>query len=238
MDEFEFIVTKKDAFVAIDFNRPEEGNAMTRPMMEKLALEIRRAASDEETRAVVLKARGDMFCRGRDGRGEAPLPTPYERRVKGIGPILGVYEAIQAASVPVVALVQGAAIGFGAALAGASDITLASDKASFAFTEIQHEIPPTLAMSAVLRNVPPKALTYLIYSAETLSAFEAVGFGLASRVFAHDEFDALSAEFLAKLTSRPRVVLETVKKFQFHATGASPALASEYAGALMTVVRS
>ena len=238
MQDFSFLVTENDAVATIDLNRPEEGNALTRPMMVDLALSIRRLAQAEATKLLVIKARGTAFCRGRDGRGETPFASPYERRTKGLGAILDVYAAIQASPVPVIALVQGPAIGFGAALAGACDITLASDEASFAFPEILHDIAPTLAMSAVLRNVPAKALTYLIYSADTVSAAEAVGFGLASKVFAEAEFEASAEAFIAKLAIRPRVVLETVKKFQFHATHAGPALASEYAGALMTVVRS
>jgi enoyl-CoA hydratase/carnithine racemase len=236
--DFQLLTAADGPVFSIDLNRPEEGNSLTRPMMEMLAAAIRRGASAEDTRVIVIKARGDAFCRGRDGRGETAAASPYERRVKALGPVLGVYEAIHAASVPIVALVQGAAIGFGAALAGACDVTLTSDRARFAFTEILHDIPPVLAMSAVLHNVPPKALSYLIYSADEVGAAEAVEFGLASKVFPNGDFEALAAAFVARLASRPRVVLETVKKFQHNAAGTSAATIADYAGALLAIVRS
>jgi enoyl-CoA hydratase/carnithine racemase len=155
-----------------------------------------------------------------------------------MGAVLSVYDAIQAAPIPVVACVQGPAIGFGAALAGASDITLASDAARFSFTEIKHGIPPTMAMAAVLRNVPAKALTYLIYSAQELSAQEAVAFGLASRVLPKATFEQDAEAFVSELAGRPRLVLETIKKFQQHATGLPAPMVSEYAGTLLALVRS
>lgn len=238
MQDFEFPVTVADSVATLDLNRPEEGNALTRPMIETLAATIRRLAADEQTRLIVLKARGELFCRGRDGRGEAAFKSPHERLTKAMGPVLAVYEAIGSAPVPIVALVQGPAVGFGAALAGACDITLSSDAASFAFTEILHDIPPTMAMAAVLRNVPPKALAYLIYSAEKVSAAQAQEVGLVSKVYPSAEFEAAGAAFIATLAVRPRVILETIKKFQRHATGARQELVAEYAGTLLAVVRS
>jgi enoyl-CoA hydratase/carnithine racemase len=239
MDNFEFAVTRGGPVASIDLSRPEEGNALTRPMMVQLAGIIRDLGASEETRVIVLKARGSEFCRGRDTRGENYQGlSPNDIRIKAMGAVLGVYDAIQAAPIPVVACVQGPAIGFGAALAGASDITLASDAARFSFTEIKHGIPPTMAMAAVLRNVPAKALTYLIYSAQELSAQEAVSFGLASRVYPHASFEKETDAFVSELAGRPRLVIETIKKFQQHATGLPAPMVSEYAGTLLALVRS
>jgi enoyl-CoA hydratase len=208
-------------------------------MMVQLAGVIRDLGARADTRVIVLQARGSEFCRGRDGRGESNQGlSPHDIRVKAMGAVLGVYDAIQAVPIPVVALVQGPAVGFGAALAGASDITLASDAARFSFTEIKHGIPPTMAMAAVLRNVPAKALTYLIYSAQEVSASEAVAFGLASRVLPRAGFEKEAEAFVSELAGRPRLVLETIKKFQQHATGLPAPMVSEYAGTLLALVRS
>jgi enoyl-CoA hydratase/carnithine racemase len=234
----EFVVSEHNGVASIDVNRPDEGNALTRDMMFRLADQIRLLSAKEETRVVVIKARGPHFCRGRDGRGETREGmSPYDVRVKLMGAVLGVYEAINAAVIPVVARVHAPAIGFGAALAGGCDITLASDAARFAFSEIKHGIPPTLAMSAVMSKVAPKALAYLIYSAEEISADHAVMLGLASRVFPQATFEDSADRFLADLASRPRLVLETIKKFQQNAYGLSAQMASEYAGTLLALVR-
>jgi enoyl-CoA hydratase len=113
-----------------------------------------------------------------------------------------------------------------------------SNTASFAFPEINHGIPPTLAMSSVRRTVSAKALAYLIYSGEAIEATHAMAIGLASQVWGHDLFTAASRDFLTTLASRPRLILETIKRYQTKSEGLSREMASEYAGTLMALVRS
>src|ERR1700733_13984686 len=146
----DFAVAVEGAIARIDLNRPDEGNALTRDMMVRLAELLRRLGADPAVHVIAITARGAMFCRGRDGRGESPAGmSAYDMRAKLYAPVLGVYEAATAAAVPVVA-----------ALAVACDVTLASDAARFSFPEIEHGIPPTLAMSGVMRKIAPKALSY------------------------------------------------------------------------------
>lgn len=239
MNEFDFGLRSAGGVAAIDLNRPDEGNMVTRAMMFRLAELLREVGARPEHHLVVIEARGAEFCRGRDGQGETSAGmSALDMRVKMMGATLGVYEAIAAVKVPVLALVHGAATGFGAALAVACDITLAGSDAIFSFPEIRHGIPPTLAMAAIRRNVPPKALAYLIYSGASLTAEQAVAFGLASRVIAQERFADECAAFIAELASRPRLILETIKKYQLAAAELSDGMASEYAGTLMALVRS
>jgi enoyl-CoA hydratase/carnithine racemase len=77
-------------------------------------------------------------------------------------PILDVYDAISAAPQPVICVVQGAAYGFGCATAAACDITIAADVATFRLPEMTHDLPPTLAMSALMTKVPRKALAWMV----------------------------------------------------------------------------
>ncbi len=238
MSDFEFKVRRDGAVARVDLNRPEEGNAMTRGMMVQLSKTLAELGADQSVHVVVLEARGAQFCRGRDGKGESRAGmTPYEIRVKMMGAVLGSYQAIIDVPVPVVALVQGDALGFGAALAVACDITLASANAGFAFPEIEHDIPPTMAMCAALGKVNAKALTWLIYSAEKIDAERAAAIGLASKVLPPASFAAYTDAFLATLASRPRLVLETIKRYQAKAEHLTPDMASEYAGTLLALVR-
>lgn len=239
MSEFDFTVTRDGALARIDLNRPEEGNALTRAMMVRLAALLRELGSTPDINVVAIGGRGPQFCRGRDGRGESRAGmTPYEVRVKMMGAVLDSYQAVWDVPVPVVALVHGDALGFGAALAVGCDITLAASNARFAFPEIEHDIPPTMAMCAALGKIQAKALTYLIYSAEQIDAAPAVMLGLASKVLPQETFAADADAFLAKLAGRPRLVLETIKRYQAKAAHLTPDMASEYAGTLMALVRS
>lgn len=239
MSEFNFKVTRDGALARIDLNRPEEGNALTRAMMVRLAALLRELGGTPDINVVAIGGRGPQFCRGRDGRGESRAGmTPYEVRVKMMGAVLDSYQAVWDVPVPVVALVHGDALGYGAAVAVGCDITLAASNARFAFPEIEHDIPPTMAMCAALGKIQAKALTYLIYSAEQIDAPQAVTLGLASKVLPQETFAADADAFLAKLAGRPRLVLETIKRYQAKAAHLTPDMASEYAGTLMALVRS
>ncbi len=238
MSDFEFKVRRDGAIARVDLNRPDEGNAMTRAMMVALAGTLAELGADAGVHVVALEARGAQFCRGRDGKGESRAGmTPYEVRQKMMGAVLGSYEAIARVPVPVVALVHADALGFGAALAVACDVTLAAAGACFAFPEIEHDIPPTMAMCAALGKINSKALTYLIYSAEKISAERAAVVGLVSKVLPQAGFAADADGFLKTLASRPRLVLETIKRYQAKAEHLTPDMASEYAGTLLALVR-
>ncbi len=239
MTEFDFPVVRDGAIARVDLNRPDEGNALTRAMMSRLARVIRDAGSDPSVNVIVVEGRGAQFCRGRDGKGESRAGmTPYEVRVNMMGAVLDVYQAVADAPVPVVACVHGDALGFGAALAVSCDITLAAAHVSFAFPEIEHDIPPTMAMCAALGKVPNKALAYLIYSAETVDAVQAVALGLASRVLPSATFQDDSLAFARGLAGKPRLVLETIKRYHAKAAQLTPDMAAEYAGTLLALVRS
>ena len=231
MSEFEFKVTQKGSVSYIDLSRPHEGNALTRAMMFQLAKVLRTCGEDPSNHLLVIEASGDYFCKGRDGKGESRTGmTPYEIRVNMMGAVLDVYKAIADVPVPVVANVHADAVGFGCALAVACDLTLTSSQVKMSFPEIEHDIPPTMAMCAALGKIPAKALSYWIYSAEQL--------GMASQVYAQASFEAQTKLFIEKLSAKPRLVLETIKKYQEKATHASPDMALEYAGTLLALVRS
>lgn len=239
MAGFAFPVTKSEGVLRIDLGRPDEGNSLTRSMMRDLAEEIRKAGADPDVRVVVVEGRGAHFCKGRDGRGETTEGLrPHEVREQMMGAVLGVYAAIGACPVPVVSLVHAPAIGFGAALAGGCDITLVSDGAKLAFSEVKHGIPPTLAMAAVMKKVPQKALYWLIFSGADVTPQDALIMGLASKVYAAAAFKNEADAFLAEMATRPRLVLETIKKFMTHAQDMSAVQQSEYAGTLLALVRS
>ncbi len=239
MAEFQYPVTSANGVTRIDLGRPEEGNSITRGMMRDLAETIRLAAADPQTKVIVIEGRGAFFCKGRDGRGESSEGLrPHEVREQMMGAVLGVYAAIGASPVPVVSCVHAPAIGFGAALAGGCDITLAADNSKIAFSEVKHGIPPTLAMAAVMKKVPQKALAWLIFSGADVTPQEGIAMGLVSKVYPAASFAADTDAFLAELASRPRLVLETIKKFLLTAQDMSAAQQSEYAGTLLALVRS
>lgn len=231
------LVRTEAAIAWLDLGGAATGNVLTRHQMTMLSEAIRAAGADPEISVVAIAPAGEAFCLGRNGKGEAAEARPWDARQKQMGVTLDVYDAIAACPIPVVACVQGNAIGFGAALAGGCDITLAAQGARFALPEIKHAIPATLAMSSLVRKIPEKALAHLIYSGEDISAEEALAIGLVSKVYPAEGFAEHCSAYLSALASRQRLLLETIKRYISKAPQLSPEMASEYAGTLMALVK-
>src|ERR1700755_2078653 len=145
------------AVVTITLDRAAEGNLLFVDGVRDIA-DAFRAASATDAKVIVLRGNGADFCRGRDPKGGPPSPTAMAMRTNVCEPILDVYAAMASAHQPIVGVVQGAACGFGCATASACDITIAHDTARFKLPEMEKDLPPTLAMSAVGPRVPLKVI--------------------------------------------------------------------------------
>ena len=164
------ILVKQDGpILRITLNRPEHGNGATDPMATTLTETLLKAG--ETSRLVVLTGAGKDFCVGRAGMGQRPAVDPealVRRRQSEV--IFNSYASFRAATVPVIAVVRGLAAGYGCAIAGVADITIAAESAKFQIPEMLHRIMPTMVMSALMDRVSRKDLTYLVYSSATISA--------------------------------------------------------------------
>jgi enoyl-CoA hydratase/carnithine racemase len=184
----------------------------------------------------VLRTMGADFCRGRAPG--APSPTALTMRANVCEPILDVYDALAGIRQPVVARVQGAALGFGAAMAGACDLTIAADNARFQLPEMHRDLPPTLAISALMARVPRKALTHLVYSMAEIDAATALQLGIVSQVVPLADLDGALAKLLATMTARSPEALVAVKDFFRAAPYMDPRGIADYAGNLLAAVLS
>jgi enoyl-CoA hydratase len=225
------------AIAAITINRPAEGNVLTIDMLRELAAALRAAAASD-AKAIVLRSVGTDFCRGRDNTGAAPSPTAIKMRTNVCEPILDVYGAIADAPQPVIAVVQGAAHGFGCAIAGACDISIAAENARFQLPEMEKNLPPTLAICAVMARVPRKALTWMVYSLEDIDAQTALQLGFVSAVVPAAQLEAATAKLLATISARSPEALVAVKDFFRTAPLMDPRGAAAYAGTLLASVLS
>ena len=207
------IQTSRDGAVAgITIDRAAEGNLLTIEMVRDLT-DAFRAAGRSDAKVITLRTTGADFCRGRDNTGVPPSPTALKMRANVCEPILDAYDAIANAPQPVVCAVQGAAHGFGCAIAGACDISVAADNARFKLPEMEKNLPPTLAISALMPRTPRKALTWMVYSMDELDASTALQVGIVSAVVPAAQLDGAVSKLLASMTSRSVEALVAVKDF-------------------------
>jgi enoyl-CoA hydratase len=220
----------------ITLNRPD-GNLISNRTGAEIAAAIDAAA---DSRLIVLRGEGSDFCLGRDGKAlrAEPQRTALELRRNNTEPALLVYGAFRRTTVPVLGVVQGRAIGFGCALAALCDVTIASDDAQFQLPEMDHGIPPCLAMSALLGNVTPKGIMYLVYSTETVDAQHALMMGLVSKVVPRGDLAREADSFIAKTLSRSPPAVPAVKEYMRSAPRMEPQAAADFGSNLLAGVLS
>ena len=227
------------ALTTITLNRPDCGNLVSNAMGAELAAMIDAAAAT--SRLIVLRGAGADFCLGRDAaalRAAGPFRTALEMRRGNTEPALAVYGAFRRVTVPVLAVVQGRAIGFGCALAALSDVTLASNDSTFQLPEMDHGIPPCLAMSALLDNVAPKAIMHLVYSTEAVDAERALNMGLISKVVTRRKLELEAAAFIKKTLARVPAAVPAVKEYMRSAPRMDPQAAADFGSNLLAGVLS
>ena len=221
----------------ITIDRPAEGNLLTVDMVRALAAAVR-AAGAGDAKVIVLAGNGEDFCLGRDPNGAAPSPTAMAMRTNVCEPILDAYAAMDAARQPIVAVVQGRAHGFGCAIAAASDIAIAGDDARFKLPEMEYDLPPTLAVSALMPRVGRKALAWMVYSLTELDAVTALRYGIVSQVVGRSEFDGAVKALLATMLARSPAALCAMKDFFRSASHMEPRGQADYAANLLANVLS
>src|ERR1700749_1669895 len=176
------VLTKQDgAILHVTLNQPDRGNAVSDEMVAELTGIIEGA--DKTASIVVLRGAGKDFCVGRAVMGSTPKQDPDALERRNFSDVVfDCYGAMRNAKIPLVAVVQGTALGFGCAIAAPGHIPLASDQAVFQVPEMAHNILPTMVMSSFVDRVPRKAMSYLVYSQAEITPERALSFGIVSDV--------------------------------------------------------
>lgn len=239
MDSEAFRVEYDGRTATVWLNRPDQGNRLLTHEIRQLGRAIREAGTRSSVVAVLVRARGESFCLGRQPDPDGKAPTTALGVRSGVTePILDLYADVRATPVPVIAVAQGEAKGFGSALVGQCDLAIASDTARFSMPEMDGHLPPTLAMSAVLGKVLPKHLLHLVYTRSQIDAAEALSIGLLSQVAPAADLDATVAQTVSRLTDRSRSAICAVKEYMGLAPQLDPLAASRLAANILSVVLS
>jgi len=194
------IVTESHGAVSVlRFARPEKKNALTAQMYEDLVAGLEAAGADESVRAVALLGTGGVFTAGNDLMDFVANPPA--------GPDSPVFRFLMAASrfaKPLVAGVDGPAVGLGTTVLLHCDFVIASDRARFVMPFVPLGIVPEFASSLLLpaRSGWQRACEWLLLG-DPFDAEAAYRGGLVNRVVAPDQVDATALEWAARVAERP-----------------------------------
>ncbi|HEX5469707.1 MAG TPA: enoyl-CoA hydratase-related protein [Gaiellaceae bacterium] len=196
----------------ITLARPERRNAFD----AALIAELTEAFQDPgDARVVVLAGDGETFCAGADVEWQrSSIDLTYEENVEDALRLFRMCEAIDGCPAPVVARVQGYALGGGSGLVACSDVVVADAGAVFGFTEVRLGIIPAVISPFVLAKIGAHARRYFL-TGERFGAEAALRIGLVDEIAANDlddRVEALVSELLAGGPEAVRAAKELVRK--------------------------
>lgn len=212
---FKMIIYEKRGHVAwITLNRPEVRNAQGPPLRAELVSALELGRDDEDVYVMVITGAGDKaFSAGGDIAGFPQGPVDFMERIgmqlKGLRrPI----ELTREIPKPIIAMVNGLALGAGCELAMACDIIIASDDARFGQPEIKVGIIPGGGGTQVLpRLVGEKKAKELVFTGNIISAEEALRIGLINRVVPKEKLKEATEEFVNSLLEKSPLILKFAK---------------------------
>lgn len=182
--------------------RPEVRNAFNAEVIGELREIFEQLAKHETVRAIVLAGEGNVFCGGADVNWmRDSLALSFDQNVGDAERMSAMFRAIDRCPHPVVARIQGAALGGGAGLAAVCDVAVASDDAVFGFTETKLGIIPAVISPFVLAKIGRSQARAYFLTGERFDAERAREIGLVHRVVPiaqlDVEVDSVVAELLA-----------------------------------------
>jgi methylglutaconyl-CoA hydratase len=190
-------IERDDDLLHVTLARPETRNAFDAELIAELAEAF---VDVGKARAVVLAGEGPSFCAGADVDWmRASIALDYDSNVADANALRGMLEAIDRCPAPVVARVQGHALGGGAGLVACADIAVADEKAVFAFSEVKLGIIPAVISPFALAKIGPSAARRYFLTGERFDATTALRIGLVHEVAA--DLDAAVEVVVAELRS-------------------------------------
>ncbi len=201
-----------NGIMTVTLNRPAKLNAYNQQMGRELVAAFRRADADDDVRVVIVTGAGRAFCAGADMSpdsgffakdGEASDPGPEDRFVTRI------FECLK----PVIAAINGPAVGVGITLALPMDIRIATDAARFGFVFTRRGLVPEAGSAWFLPRVVglPQALRW-IYAGAMVGAEEALKAGLVSEIVPPDRLLARAQEIAREIADNTSPVATALSR--------------------------
>jgi enoyl-CoA hydratase/carnithine racemase len=208
-------IDHRDHVLTLTFARSDKKNALTNAMYGALADAIVAAETDKAARVIVLRGEGDMFTSGNDVGEFAMMATGA---FKGERHVTRFLDAITRSTMPLVAAVQGRAVGIGTTMLLHCDFVVLADDAKLTTPFVNLALVPEAASSLLMPLRIGYARAYQMFAlGEAMDARTALQLGVANRVVPLDQLHAEAASVAAKLAKLPAGALAATKRLMRNA---------------------
>lgn len=205
-----------DHVAVVTLQRPEVRNALNARAYGDLETVFRHIQNDGEVRAVVLTGADPAFCSGEDVKQmmTGPQREQSQARLTSVRPRLTpAAEAVLECDRPIIAAVNGVAVGWGMELSLFADIRIASDRAQFGEIFVKRGLVTDVGGMLILpRLVGPAKAAELLFTGDVIDAREAERIGLVSKVVPHEQLLGEATGLARKIAANPPLALRYLKE--------------------------
>ncbi len=195
--------TVKDGILTLRMNRPAKKNALNLEMYEALGQALEDADKNPDVRVVVITGVGDSFCAGNDLKDFTDNPPTSKN-----SPVVKFLNAISSTKVPVVAAVNGTAVGIGVTMLLHCDFVYVSKTATLSLPFVDLGLVPEAAASMLLPKLAGQArAAELLMLGEPFTPQAALDMGLANALCEPEDLEATALKTAKKLAAKPRDAL-------------------------------
>jgi enoyl-CoA hydratase/carnithine racemase len=213
----DLIYEAKDRIATITLNRPDKLNAFTGPMIDDWVKSLAEAQRDDAVNVVIVTGNGRAFCSGGDvGRMGTGEPTVLDGKNQLWEHIHRVPKTLEAMDKPVIAMVNGLAVGAGMGMCVMCDVRIASDEARFSTGYVRVGLVPGDGDTYFLPRLTgtAKALE-LLWTADFIDAAEALRVGVVQRVVPAAELREKTWAFAEQIASGPQIPIRMIKRLVY-----------------------
>ena len=207
-------VERRDAVLWVTLNRPDVHNAFNDELIGEAIHLFESLSEEKELRALVLTGSGPNFCAGADLNWMSRMVSyTREENVRDSSLLAKMYALLNSAPLPVVARVNGAAIGGGVGLVSACDIAICMPQSKFGLSEVKLGILPAVISPYVIAKIGESHARALFLTGERFGAERALQIGLVHRIAQSEgELDQFVNEAIDQLLSSGPEAVRACKK--------------------------
>lgn len=194
----DLLLEMRDHVMWLTINRAERRNAINANVLQGLRQALESANKDKSMRAIVITGAGDRaFCSGADLQ-ESSFRFDYSEPYQWLADLL---RQAKRCTIPLIARVNGACLAGGMGLLAMCDMAVATPEATFGLPEVKVGVFPAQVLSVLQHQIPRRVLTEMCITGETLTAKQALDYGLVNHL-AEDGLDAKLEWLLARLQDK------------------------------------
>ncbi|WP_030013212.1 enoyl-CoA hydratase-related protein [Curtobacterium sp. S6] len=206
-------VALQEGVLTVTLTRPQKKNALTNPMYSELADALERAETDSAVRVVVLRSEGDLFTAGNDIGDFAAEPTDATAASIEEKQVRRFIRALVDSTTPIIAAVQGKAVGVGTTMLLHCDYVILSENAQLITPFVNLALVPEAASSMLLNQRIGHARAFAMFAlGEPLDAPAALAGGVANRVLPQADLHDEAQRIAAMLAVKPAGALTATKR--------------------------